>query len=214
MNSVEEILNIITVAGVFAFAISGALTAMEKKLDVFGVFIIAFATAVGGGSLRDVIIADRSVFWLVEPIYTYIIIGSTVMAILFRSKLGYLRKTLSLFDTIGLALYTIIGVQIGMQNELSGVSCVALGTITGAFGGVIRDILVNDVPLIFRKEIYATISILGGTIYYALNYYHFSGIWIELVAVFVIIILRSLVVRFEIRLPNIYGSSNTKQSKL
>ena len=214
MNSVEEILNIITVAGVLAFAISGALTAMEKKLDVFGVFIIAFATAVGGGSLRDVIIADRSVFWLVEPIYTYIIIGSTVMAILFRSKLGYLRKTLSLFDTIGLALYTIIGVQIGMQNELSGVSCVALGTITGAFGGVIRDILVNDVPLIFRKEIYATISILGGTIYYALNYYHFSGIWIELVAVFVIIILRSLVVRFEIRLPNIYGSSNTKQSKL
>lgn len=214
MNSVEEILNIITVAGVFAFAISGALTAMEKKLDIFGVFIIAFATAVGGGSLRDVIIADRSVFWLVEPIYTYIIIGSTFLAILFRKKLGYLRKTLSLFDTIGLALYTIIGVQIGMQNELAGVSCVALGTITGAFGGVIRDILVNDVPLIFRKEIYATISIFGGSIYYAFNFYHLSGIWIELLAIMVIIILRSLVVRFEISFPNIYGSSNTKQSKL
>jgi uncharacterized membrane protein YeiH len=208
MNSVEEILNFITVAGVFAFAISGALTAMEKKLDAFGVFIIAFATAVGGGSLRDVIIADRNVFWLVEPIYTYIIIGSTFIAIIFRTKLGYLRKTLSLFDTIGLALYTIIGVQIGMQNELSGVSCIALGTITGAFGGVIRDILVNDVPLIFRKEIYATVSILGGSFYYFMNRYGFDGIWIEIVAVLLIILLRSLVVKFKWQLPDIYP--NTK----
>lgn len=207
MDSVEEILNFITVAGVFAFAISGALTAMEKKLDVFGVFIIAFATAVGGGSLRDVIISDRSVFWLVEPIYTYIIIGSTIIAILFRTKLGYLRKTLSLFDTIGLALYTIIGVQIGMQNNLSGVSCIALGTITGAFGGVIRDILVNDVPLIFQKEIYATVSILGGSLYFFLNIMGFKGIWVEIVAIMLIILLRSLVVRFNISLPNIYKKS-------
>lgn len=204
MNSIEQAINIITVAGVFAFAISGALTAMEKKLDVFGVFIIAFATAVGGGSLRDVIIADRNVFWLVEPIYTYVAIGGTAFAILFRTQLGHLRKTLSLFDTIGLALYTIIGVQIGITNELSGVSCIALGTITGAFGGVIRDILVNDVPLIFRKEIYATISILGGSFYFFMLYFGYSGIWIELVAIAMIIFLRSLVVKFNIVLPDIY----------
>lgn len=204
MNSIEQAINIITVAGVFAFAISGALTAMEKKLDVFGVFIIAFATAVGGGSLRDVIIADRNVFWLVEPIYTYVAIGGTAFAIVFRTKLGHLRKTLSLFDTIGLALYTIIGVQIGITNELSGVSCIALGTITGAFGGVIRDILVNDVPLIFRKEIYATISILGGSFYFFMLYFGYSGIWIELVAIAMIIFLRSLVVKFNIVLPDIY----------
>lgn len=204
MNSVEEILNIITVAGVFAFAISGALTAMEKKLDVFGVFIIAFATAVGGGSLRDVIIAGRTVFWIQEPIYTYLIIAATVFSIVFRKKLGYLRITLSLFDTIGLALYTVIGVQIGIQSGLPGVSCIALGTITGAFGGVIRDILVNDVPLIFKKEIYATISILGGSIYYVLYYFHLEGIWIESVSIFIIIALRLLVVRFKISLPSIY----------
>ncbi len=208
MNSVEEILNFITVAGVFAFAISGALTAMEKRLDVFGVFIIAFATAVGGGSLRDVIIADRSVFWLVEPIYTYIIVGSTLIAILFRSKLGHLRKTLSLFDTIGLALYTIIGVQIGIASELSGISCIALGTITGAFGGVIRDILVNDVPLIFKKEIYATVSILGGSIYYLLYQAGYQNIWTELLSIAIIISLRLVVVRFKLQLPDIYRNLN------
>lgn len=204
MEPVEQIIDLITVLGVFAFAISGALTAMEKKLDLFGVFIIAFATAVGGGSLRDVIIANRSVFWLVEPIYTYIIIGGTGFSILLRKKLGYLRKTLSLFDTIGLALYTIIGVEIGMQNDLSGVSCIALGTITGSFGGVIRDILVNDVPLIFQKEIYATISILGGSIYFVLHYLGLSGLWIQLLAIFTIIILRTIVVHFEIKMPSIY----------
>lgn len=204
MNPIEQAIDFITVAGVFAFAISGALTAMEKKLDVFGVFIIAFATAVGGGSLRDVIIADRNVFWLVEPVYTYVAIAGTAFAVIFRSKLGHLRKTLSLFDTIGLGLYTVIGVQIGMVHELSGVSCIALGTITGAFGGVIRDILVNDVPLIFRKEIYATVSILGGSIYYFLNVLGYEGIWIELTTATIIIILRSLVVKYNITLPSIY----------
>lgn len=204
MNSIEQAIDFITVAGVFAFAISGALTAMEKKLDVFGVFIIAFATSVGGGSIRDVIIANRTVFWLVDPIYTYVIIGGTVFSILFKKKLGYLRSTLSLFDTIGLALYTIIGVQIGIENDLSGVSCIALGTITGAFGGVIRDILVNDLPLIFQKEIYATVSILGGSYYFFMSHSGFSGLWVELSASAIIIILRSLVVRFNIALPSIY----------
>jgi len=205
MEPVEQIIDLITVVGVFAFAISGALTAMEKKLDLFGVFIIAFATAVGGGSLRDVIIADRSVFWLVEPIYTYIIIGGTAFSILFRKKLGYLKTTLSLFDTIGLALYTIIGVQIGIHMEFSGVSCIALGTITGSFGGVIRDILVNDVPLIFQKEIYATISIFGASLYYILHHLGNTGIWVQLLSIFSIIILRSIVVYFEIKLPGIYS---------
>lgn len=204
MDSIEHIISFITTAGVFAFAISGALTAMEKKLDVFGVFIIAFATAVGGGSLRDVIIGDRSVFWLMEPIYIYVLIGGTAFAIIFRKKLEYLRSTLSLFDTIGLALYTIIGVQIGIQHELAGISCIALGTITGAFGGVVRDILVNDVPLLFQKEIYATISIIGGSLYYALDYFSFQGLWVQIVSIFSIIILRIIVVKFEIKLPSIY----------
>ena len=201
---VQPILDFIAVAGVISFAISGALTAMDRKFDVFGVFIIAFATSVGGGTFRDIMIPQRDVFWLIDPIYTYVIMAGTVLAILFRKRLCHLKKTLSLFDTIGLALYTIIGVQIAMQYELPSASIIAIGAITGSFGGVVRDILVNEVPLIFKKEIYATISILGGSVYYALIAFGFKGAWTELASIAIIIILRLVVVKYELSFPNIY----------
>lgn len=200
----EQIFEIISVGGAFAFAISGALTAMTKRFDAFGVFIIAFATAVGGGSLRDVIVNKNAVFWLIKPEYIYFIIGGTLFAILFRKKLNYLKKTLLLFDTLGLALYTIIGVEIGILNDLSGISCVALGTITGAFGGVLRDILVNDIPIIFRKEIYATISILGGTIFFIIHQLDTELQYLELIPITLIIVLRLIVIKNRISFPSLY----------
>lgn len=200
----HEIIYYMGVVGVFAFAISGALTAMEKRFDPFGIIIIAFVTGSGGGTLRDAMLSGRTVFWLEQPIYIYVAIAGAVAAILFRPYLGYLRSTLSLFDTIGLALYTVLGVQIGLMHELPALSCVVLGTITGAFGGVLRDILVNDVPLIFEKEIYATVSVLGGSVYYVCYILGLSGIWSELLAIVLIIVLRLLVVKYEIRLPSVY----------
>ena len=207
----EDILNIISIAGTFAFAISGALTAMNKSFDPFGVFIIAFATAVGGGTLRDVLVSSSAAFWLINPVYVYFIIAGTIFAILFKKKLFYLRKTLLLFDTLGLALYTVVGVQIGLQNELSGISCVALGTVTGTFGGVLRDILVNDIPVIFRKEVYATISILGASLYMFLHQIGLGSIYLQLIPVSVIIILRLVVVYFSISFPVISNSMELKE---
>lgn len=207
----EQLVSFISIAGTFAFAISGALTAMSKKFDPFGVFIIAFATAVGGGTVRDVLISADAVFWLVKPVFVYIIIAGAVFAMVFRKWLAYLRKTLLLFDTLGLALYTIIGVQIGIQHELSGISCVALGTVTGAFGGVLRDILVNDVPVIFKKEVYATISIAGGTLYLILTHTNLPGLWLQLIPIFLIISLRLVVVYFEISFPAIYYSEEGEE---
>jgi uncharacterized membrane protein YeiH len=201
---VQPILDFIAVAGVISFAISGALTAMDRKFDIFGVFIIAFATSVGGGTFRDIMIPQRDVFWLIDPIYTYVIMAGTVLTLIFRKRLCHLKKTLSLFDTIGLALYTIIGVQIGMQYNLPSASIIAIGTITGSFGGVVRDILVNEVPLIFKKEIYATISILGGSVYYGLQMLGLEAAWTELVSIAIIIILRLVVVKYELSFPNIY----------
>lgn len=199
----DQILYYIGVFGTIAFAISGALHAMNKKLDPFGVFIIAFATAVGGGTVRDVLIG-KPVFWLVDPIYIYIIMAGTIISILFRSRLNYLRKTLLFFDTFGLALYTIIGVQIGLAANLDNVSCIALGTLTGSFGGVVRDILINDVPVIFKKEIYATVSILGGTVYLLLNTTNLNIIYLQLIPIFLIIAIRFLVIYYKITLPTIY----------
>lgn len=203
----DKIYLFISITGSIAFAISGALTAMNKKFDPFGVFIIAFATAVGGGTIRDILVSAHSVFWLTQPQFIYYILIGTAVAITFREKLSYLRKTLLLFDTLGLGLYTIIGVEVGLRNNLSGVSCVALGTITGAFGGVLRDILVNDEPVIFKKEVYATISILGGTIYYILHLLGINNLYLQIIPVILIIVLRLLVVYYHFSLPSFYINS-------
>lgn len=200
----EAIFEYINILGSFSFAVSGALTAMHKRFDVFGVFIIAFVTAVGGGTIRDMFLTEREVFWLHDTNPLYAIITGTVLAIVFRSKIKHLYKPLLLFDAIGLGLFTITGVQIGIHQNLDLINCIILGTITGTFGGIIRDILVNEIPVIFRKEVYATISILGGLTYYFLFYSSIDSIWINIIPIALIIILRLIVVYYKISLPSIY----------
>lgn len=201
MNIVVEYIGLI---GSFALAISGALKAMHKKFDPFGVFIIAFITAVGGGTIRDMLLTDKSIFWMTDASFIYATIAGALFAIVLRKKLFYLQKILLLFDTIGLGLFTVIGVQIGIESEINMVSCVILGTITGAFGGVLRDVLVNEIPVIFQKEIYATTSVLGGVLYLSLYHFEVSNPMLQIIPIVFIIVLRLLVVRFNISLPTIY----------
>ncbi|NAS12043.1 trimeric intracellular cation channel family protein [Poritiphilus flavus] len=196
---------VIDILGTIAFAISGVLVAMEKKLDLFGVIIIAFVTAIGGGTLRDLLIGDTPVVWMRDSVYVITISGTVVFAILFRKKLRYLRTSLFLFDTIGIGLYTMVGIEKGVQAELLPVMCVALGTITASFGGVLRDILCNEIPVIFRKEIYATACILGGSFYFLLTYLTVKDQYAFLAAIVLVISIRLLAVRFKIALPNIYS---------
>lgn len=185
-------------------AISGALIAMRKRFDPFGVFIIAFVTAVGGGSLRDILINGKSVFWIEQTVYLYYVIAGTVFAILFKSKLNHISKPLLFFDAIGLGLYTIIGVQIGIEFEVGIVNCIILGTITGSFGGVIRDILVNEVPVIFMKEVYATVSILGSVLYLILDKLNVINPILQIIPILFIIVARLLVIYYKISLPSLY----------
>lgn len=194
----------IDILGTIAFAISGVLVAFNKKMDLFGVLIIAFVTAVGGGTLRDLLIGNTPVGWMKDMTYTYVIITAAVFAIIFRSKINYLRTSLFLFDTIGIGLYTVVGIEKGIQAELHPIICIALGTMTASFGGVIRDILCNEIPVIFRKEIYATACIVGGIIYFLLNQFPIQENVVFLVAGFVVIAIRLLAVKFNIMLPNIY----------
>ena len=177
---------------------------MKNRLDVFGVLIIAFVTAVGGGTIRDILLENRQVFWMTDPVYIYTIVGGTVIAITFRSFMEKLRKPLLFFDAIGLGLFTVTGVQIGMEAGLGFLNCIILGTITGAFGGVMRDILVNEIPIIFKKEIYATISLLGGAMYVLLAREGFSSVIFQLIPILFMIIVRLLVIRYKISLPSIY----------
>lgn len=194
----------IDILGTIAFAISGVLVAMDKKLDMFGVFIIAFVTAIGGGTLRDVLIGNTPVVWMRDYTYLIVVLGSVVLAVIFVKQLKYLRKTLFLFDTIGIGLFTMVGIEKGLAADLSPVMCIALGTMTASFGGVIRDILCNEIPVIFRKEIYATACILGGASYFLLQKLPFESTYAYIGAILVIIVIRVLAVKFKISLPNIY----------
>ncbi len=194
---------IIDILGTIAFAISGVLTAMNKRMDAFGILIIAFVTAVGGGTLRDVLL-DVNITWMHNMTYVYVIFISAVLAVIFRSKLNYVRKSLFLFDTIGIALYTIVGIEKGIQMGLHPIICVALGTMSACFGGVIRDILCNEIPIIFRKEIYATACILGGVFYFVLSAFDIETSWVVIISGSVVITIRILAVRFHLSLPSVY----------
>ncbi|GGH40155.1 hypothetical protein IA57_01890 [Mangrovimonas yunxiaonensis] len=192
------------ILGTIAFAISGVLVALEKRMDPFGVLIIAFVTAAGGGTLRDVLIGQTPVTWMTNMTYVYVIIGSTVSAILLRRHINYLRTSLFLFDTIGIGLYTVVGVEKGLSVGLHPIICVALGTMTACFGGVTRDILSNEIPVIFRKEIYATACIIGGATYFMLHYFPIKENVIFVISGAVVIAIRLLAVKFKISLPSIY----------
>lgn len=190
-------LDLISIVGTVAFAMSGALTAMSKKLDPFGVFIIAFVTAVGGGTLRDVMIGSMPVSWMQNVVYVYVIILGFVLTIIFRKKLDKLRTSLALFDTIGLGVYTLIGIQKGIDYQLHPVICISLGTMTACFGGVLRDILCTEIPVLFREEIYATICILGGILFFALKKWGVNEEALYLITSSFIIVVRLMAKKYN-----------------
>lgn len=203
MEKYISVLQLLDIMGTAAFAISGVLAAMHKKLDLFGVVIIAFCTAIGGGTLRDILIGDLPVSWIRDISYTLVIILTVVLTIIFNRRLNYVRKTLFLFDSIGLGFFTIVGVQKGIAFGLHPGICIVLGTVSACFGGVIRDILLNNIPIIFRKEIYASACIVGAVIYFVFSLF-WSNILAEIVCIAIVVIIRACAVKFNWQLPNIY----------
>ena len=150
------------------FAISGALSALNKKMyhDLFGIFFVGFLTAVGGGTLRDILIGAYPIAWIRDPNYLLVIVGSVSIAVLGRKWwLGTLHRPLLIFDTIGIGLYTILGMQKALNFDVNNWAAMLLGLISAIFGGVIRDTLVNDLPLIFDRQIYATACLAGALLY-------------------------------------------------
>ena len=197
-------INIIDILGTFSFAAAGAFAAMEKKLDPFGVLIIAFVTAIGGGTIRDVLIGNFPVSWLSNSTAIWVILAAAVVTMFFGSYLKKLDKMLFLFDALGLGLFTMIGIEKGISYHLSPGICVALGTITGCFGGVLRDVLLNNVPLIFHKEIYALASIIGGTLFFLMPAAVDESI-AYILSILVVFMTRVFAVQFNWSLPKFYS---------
>lgn len=201
-----DLFYIVDLAGVFVFAISGALAAREKKLDLFGVFIIAFVTGLGGGTLRDVMMGRTPVFWMQAPIYVGMIFGGTFFAIIFRKKIHYLRKSLLLFDTIGIAFFSIIGTEIALSfsYDLHPIIVISIAAMSACFGGVIRDILCNEIPIIFHKEIYATPCVTGSLVYLGLREINLFDDYISsFIAIAFIIAFRLFAIKRSLELPKI-----------
>lgn len=198
-----ELVYILDILGTFAFAISGALVASDQKLDLFGVIIIAFVTAVGGGMLRDILINAHPINWIGDLNYLYIILVAVSVTFLFKSKILPLSKTLFLFDTVGISVFTLLGLQKGLLYNLHPVIALIMGMISAVFGGVLRDVLTNKVPLIFEKEIYASACLLGGITYLILNNFQILENYNFILSAIVIIGIRLIAVKYHLELPKI-----------
>jgi len=197
------IIYVLDIIGTFAFAISGALVASKKEFDLFGVIIIAFVTAVGGGMLRDVLINAHPINWIGDLNYIWTILAAVTFTFLFKSKIAPLSKTMFLFDTIGIGVFTLLGIQKGLAFELHPFVALVMGMVSAVMGGVVRDVLTNEVPLIFKKEIYASACLLGGIVYLVMNYLGLSE-WFQFFAtVLTVIIIRLLAVKYHLQLPKI-----------
>tara|TARA_B110000971_G_scaffold219022_1_gene259144 strand:+ start:233 stop:868 length:636 start_codon:yes stop_codon:yes gene_type:complete len=191
---------IIDFLGTFAFAISGIKLASGKKIDLLGAYLIGLVTAIGGGTIRDLLL-DATPFWMLDSRYI-IITGMALLAIiLLKEKLFKWGNTLFIFDAIGLGLFTIVGISKSYDAGLSIWVCILMGTITGCLGGVMRDVLINEVPLIFRKDIYALTCILGGIIYFICLKLELQGFLPEVIGVLTVIVFRIIAVKFHLKLP-------------
>ena len=187
---------IIEIIGTIAFAISGIRLAAYKKFDLFGAFIVGLVTATGGGTLRDILL-NLPVFWLSTPLYLYLTAISLLIVIVFRRHLVSHDRLLFSFDAIGLALFVVIGMQKTLESGYDMWAAIAMGTVTGSFGGVVRDILINEEPLFFRKDIYATACIAGGLVYWLAQYLGAPVIWQQLGCAITVIGLRVCALRYN-----------------
>lgn len=186
--------------GTFAFAVSGIRLAAGKEIDWFGAYLIGLATAVGGGTVRDLLLGVTP-FWMLDGSY-FITAAVALLAILvLNSKMFRWASALFLFDAVGLGLFTIIGISKTLQAGFPVWVCIAMGAITGSIGGVIRDVLLNEVPLLLRKDIYALACVAGGLVYFACVHFNFATGLTHLLAAMVVILIRVMAVKFHIHLP-------------
>jgi uncharacterized membrane protein YeiH len=207
MNVEIEFVNIIEFLGTFAFAISGIRLASAKKFDLFGAFVIGFVTAIGGGTLRDLLI-NVTPFWLENTVYLWATLLALIFVFIFHNQLIRLNNTFFVFDSIGLGLFVVVGVEKTLAMGYDPWVAVIMGTITGSVGGMVRDVLINEIPLIFRKEIYALACVIGGIVFTALRSLEANKIVTEVTTAMVVILIRTLAVRFQWHLPILKRGEN------
>lgn len=194
LNAILELL------GTLAFAISGIRLASRKQTDWFGAYMVGLVTAIGGGTVRDVLL-DVTPFWMLDAKY-FLITGLALgITLLMKEKILRWERSLFLFDAIGLGLFTIVGISKSMDAGLAVWVAIVMGTITGCVGGVVRDVLLNEVPLLFRRDIYALACVAGGIIYFVCLYIRLPGGFAEISGASAVVGFRLIAMKFHIHLP-------------
>jgi uncharacterized membrane protein YeiH len=188
--------------GVAVFAISGALAAGRKHLDLLGVIVLGLVTAVGGGTIRDVLLGRHPIFWLADSAYIVVIIASALMTIAYVRWRPPPAGALLYADAIGLAMFSVTGAQIAERAGLPAVAGIVLGTVTGAAGGAVRDVLSAEIPMVLRRgNLYASAAILGTSVYFILasaGIGRSSATW---AGMFIVLAVRLASIRFGLQLP-------------
>lgn len=190
--------------GTFAFAISGIRLASAKQFDLFGAYVVGVVTAIGGGTLRDLMLGVTPI-WMTNPMYLICSGIALVWVIVFGKRLIHQQNTFFIFDTIGLALFTVVGVEKALALSFPLWVAIIMGTITGAAGGVFRDVFINEIPLIFRKEIYALACIIGGFIYGLCDWVGMDVMLTQIVSGISVFFVRILAVKYHLCLPILKG---------
>lgn len=200
-----DIIYLLDLIGTFVFAISGIRLAARTDMDIFGASVIGFVTAIGGGTVRDLLLNSHPITWMADMTYPMVILAAVPFTFLMGKKLNNFSKTLFIFDTIGIAMFTIIGMEKALSFGLNPFMAGTMGMISAVVGGVIRDVLCREVPLIFRKEIYATACLLGAVVFYLGLQVNLPDNLNYLLTTVVIITIRTVSVKKSLSLPKMKG---------
>ena len=203
---------ILDFAGTFAFATSGIRLASAKRFDWFGAYVVGLATAIGGGTLRDVLLGVTPA-WMQTPVYLICTALALFWVIAFGKYVITMNNTIFFFDSVGLSLFTVVGVSHSIALGFPFWVAIIMGSITGAAGGVIRDVFINEIPLIFRKEIYAMACVLGGVLYWILSICGVGEVLCQIIAGSSVFFTRVIAVRYNICLPTLKGDPSEFNDK-
>jgi uncharacterized membrane protein YeiH len=195
-----QFIDILHYAGTFAFAISGIRLAAAKKFDWFGAYVVGLVTAIGGGTMRDLFL-NITPFWMEQPAFLIVTGVALVFVILFRKYLVHLRNTIFIFDAIGLGLFVIVGIDRSLNAGFPFWVAIVMGMITGTVGSITRDTLINEEPLIFRKDIYAIACVFGGLVFLLCSKLGFSKILVDTLTASSVILMRIVAVKYHISIP-------------
>ncbi|MBP1618230.1 MAG: rane protein [Bacteroidetes bacterium] len=199
-----RLVDVIEVLGTITFAISGVRLASAKKIDWFGAFVVGFVTAVGGGTVRDLLLSVTP-FWLHNSLYLWCTIFAMVFVNLFRKYLVHLNNTFFWFDTFGLSLFVVVGVEKTLMLGYPAWVIIIMGTVTGVLGSVIRDILINEIPLVFTAELYAVACVIGGAVFCALDHMGVNITANEIITASTVVLIRVVATKYNIHLPALKG---------